>query len=173
MPRVGFHHSEATKERLRQGWAKRKMTPERFWSEVEKSDGCWLWRSAHTRRYGQVTVGGVSYSAHRYAWMTTYGPIPDGMLVCHHCDTTNCVRPEHLFIGTQHDNVQDMLSKGRGAPARGEKAGNARLTEVQVREIRRLHHYGVRPASLGRVTGVSEATIRHIVKGHTWQTTPD
>ena len=92
-------------------------TPERFWASVDPSGDCWLWQGAvHTDRggYGAFQDGdGIKY-AHRAAWELENGPIPEGMQVCHHCDNPPCVRGSHLFLGTQKDNIADMLAKGRG-----------------------------------------------------------
>lgn len=97
----------------------RVSTEERFWRQVEKGagdDDCWLWVRATTSqgRYGYFKWQNRSWQAHRAAWTLTHGPIPDGLVVCHRCDVTLCVRPDHLFLGTQADNVRDMWEKGRG-----------------------------------------------------------
>ena|SRR6478609_4188748 len=98
-------------------------TEERFWAKVEKTDACWLWTASLTKGgYGQFwfTLPRKRIDAHRAAWIITNGPIPDGLYVCHHCDTPRCVRPDHLFLGTPHDNTQDVIRKGRpiGRPTR-------------------------------------------------------
>ena len=78
---------------------------------------CWLWQSTtNANGYGLIAVGRKGEGqllAHRVAWELTYGNIPEGMLVCHHCDNPRCVRPEHLFLGTHADNTHDMMLKGR------------------------------------------------------------
>ena len=87
---------------------------EGFWRKVQRDDGCWMWTA------GRDGDGYGSYRnkrAHRVAWQLTRGPIPDGLVVCHSCDNPACVRPDHLFLGTQQDNIQDMLRKGRRPPA--------------------------------------------------------
>ena len=89
---------------------------ERFWEKVEKTGTCWLWTGARMGgrfRYGQLNVDGVLYYAHRIMWIATYGDIPSDRQVLHHCDVPHCVRPDHLFLGTQEDNVRDALRKHR------------------------------------------------------------
>lgn len=89
----------------------------RFWDNVQKSPGCWLWTAAKRHKgYGAFNVRGENFKAHRLAWELTYGPIPKGMHVCHRCDTPSCVNPTHLFLGTNQDNVADMFQKGRNSP---------------------------------------------------------
>ncbi len=91
-----------------------KSDGERFWSRVEKTDGCWLWRGHCDRLgYGQFWLGPGHTSAHRAAWILTNGFIPDGLNVLHTCDNCRCVRPGHLFLGTHLDNMRDMVTKGR------------------------------------------------------------
>ncbi len=88
----------------------------RFWPHVEKGEGCWRWTGAQGRTgHGTINLGGGRFGgAHRVAYTLTRGPIPEGMSVCHTCDNGWCVRPEHLFLGTQGDNIRDMIAKGRG-----------------------------------------------------------
>src|SRR5262245_23452394 len=75
---------------------------------------CWLFRWA-TNNSGDCYIAykGWPEGVHRISWIVNRGPIPNGIYVCHHCDTPNCFRPEHLFLGTPQENVWDMISKGR------------------------------------------------------------
>lgn len=87
---------------------------EHFWLKVDRTGDCWLWQA--TRRpkgYGTYYINRYPALAHRVAWELTNGPIPAGLDVLHHCDTPPCVRPTHLFLGTQSDNFADAKSKGR------------------------------------------------------------
>ena len=84
-----------------------------FWPRVKKSDGCWLWVGGKGNGYGYVWHDNRTKRAHRVSWEMAYGPIPLGLFVCHKCDTPLCVRPDHLFLGTAKDNIEDCFIKGR------------------------------------------------------------
>jgi hypothetical protein len=161
----------------------------RFWPRVQKSDGCWLWTGgANSNGYGRFQLNGSQTQATRALWTVTYGPIPDGMVVCHHCDNPPCVRLDHLFLGTRGDNMRDCGSKGRhnsqktpgfgfADPAFQKQHGRgghvrtyAKLTELQVAEIRSLKAGGARPVDLCRQFGMSKSTIWKITTGKTWRT---
>lgn len=140
--------------------------------EFEPNSGCWLWVGYLDRKgYGQIQVGGYTKSlAHRAAWTAFCGPIPSGLFVCHRCDTPACVNPDHLFLGTPLDNTRDMDAKGRrrSVSRAGELHPQARLTEADVAEIRRLH--GVIPQrKLGERFGVSPRQIHRILHGQSWR----
>ena len=108
-----------------------------FWEYVTLSPMCWEWTGGtRSTGYGAFRVAGRAWSAHRWAYTLSFGPIPDGMLVCHSCDNRLCVRPTHLFLGTHLDNQHDMIRKGRDRKAHGESHCNATLTDEQVRAIR-------------------------------------
>lgn len=90
---------------------------DRFWPRVQKTDGCWLWTGPKNQfGYGHMNSGryhGNVRSSHRVSWLIHFGPIPPGLFVLHRCDNPPCVRPDHLFLGTQSDNLADMRAKGR------------------------------------------------------------
>ena len=95
-----------------------KTLKARFWEKVDKTDDCWVWISSKisskpNRGYGRIWVNGKPELAHRISWEIANGPIPKGMQVLHRCDNPSCVRPDHLFLGTQRDNMQDSIEKGR------------------------------------------------------------
>ncbi|WP_350339401.1 HNH endonuclease signature motif containing protein [Paramicrobacterium chengjingii] len=92
----------------------RPTTSERLYSSlISTENGCLEWTGASVGGYGNIHVNGKSTLTHRLAWELAHGPIPNGMVVCHTCDNPPCCNPEHLFIGTQADNVRDMVSKRR------------------------------------------------------------
>ena len=105
----------------------KEKTIHRFWAKVDTSGECWNWIGAiNTNGYGRFRLFGIPTSAHRASFIINYGSIPEldewhGMCVLHKCDNKCCVNPEHLFLGTQQDNIIDMYSKGRGHsnPSRG------------------------------------------------------
>lgn len=162
-----------------------------FWENVNKEDGCWLWNGDRKNGYGRVSVGGQQLYAHRVSWQLTNGQIPNGMFICHHCDTPLCVRPDHLFLGTPADNVRDMRQKGRyptdvvrpsgddhwariypDKVKRGEANNKAKLTEGEVIEIRSRYATGlVSQQNLAVTFGVSQPVISSIVTGRTWKHT--
>lgn len=142
---------------------------ERFWSRVSTGPlgDCWLWRGAvHRDGYGSFKMSGQQVAAHRAAWILTRGPVPEGMLLCHHCDTPACVNPSHLFIGTNGDNLADMARKGRSL--RGERNGHAVLREADVRAVRRRAALGESIRQLAREFGITDSSMRKAIRGHSW-----
>ena len=102
---------------------------ERFWPKVTKSDGCWEWQGYCLRGgAGTLRVGNRSLYAARISYEMAYGPIPEGMLVCHKCDNPKCVRPDHLFVGTHADNNKDRAAKGRSVKELPSIRGDAHWT---------------------------------------------
>lgn len=94
-----------------------KPLAERFWEKVRKSDGCWEWTgSRNAAGYGKLSEGAAGsprLRAHRVSWELANGPVPAGLWVLHRCDNPPCVRPDHLWLGTRLDNMQDCARKGR------------------------------------------------------------
>lgn len=152
---------------------------ERFWRNVNKTPACWLWTAGQDGRgYGSLRVNGVMVKTHRLSWVIHNGDIPPSMNVLHRCDTPRCVRPDHLFLGTQSDNNADRQAKGRsrggknGGTAKGSRVGGARLTEADVPFIRRLHYYGLADSEIARAYGVARATINSVVRRRSWGHVP-
>lgn len=141
---------------------------DRFWAKVDKGspNECWLWLGGRaTGGYGVALHDGKRWQAHRLAWTLTYGPIPNGMLICHRHDNPSCCNPAHLFCGTQKDNVADAIAKGR--MLRGEMNGKAKLTEHDVLEIR-ARSTEVQ-ARLAEEFGVVRSHIGNILAGRYWK----
>jgi hypothetical protein len=108
--------------------------------------------------------------AHRVSWTLHNGAIPNGLHVLHHCDNPQCVNPAHLWLGTNADNMRDMIRKGRGNVAGGEDHGSAKLTEKQVIEIRERYAAGnITQHELGNEYGISKQTIGEIIRREIWK----
>jgi hypothetical protein len=141
----------------------------RFWGKVRIGDGCWEWtRFINPWGYGQAWNGKRIEGAHRIAWRLVNGEIPDGLLVCHRCDNPKCVRPGHLFLGTDADNYNDMARKGRRGAARGEQCPTRKLSNDGVREIRRLAAAKQSVSSIARAFGVSRTVVQGVVARRCW-----
>ncbi len=143
------------------------MVIERFWNKVKKTETCWLWQGAKSGNgYGSIKHNGKMISTHRFAYEMANGPIPDGLCVLHRCDVRACIRPDHLFLGTNLDNSRDMFAKGRAKPPKGDAHPTAKLTEAQVRSIiadDRMQR------QIADDLGVSKATVCLIKQGKTWR----
>lgn len=158
-------------------------TVARFWAKVNKTDTCWLW-TASTRHKGygafayRLDGRMVNDRAHRFSYQLHVGPIPAGMFVLHSCDVPACVNPAHLFLGTNTDNVRDMMAKGRGNAGksfpdgqweRGERHHAARLTEADVRTLRaRYEAGGTSFSALAREYGLAIGHVYRIVRRKAW-----
>jgi hypothetical protein len=141
----------------------------RFWAQVDKRgpNDCWPWRGPRDRKgYGCAYTGrgGLSRLAHRFAWTLINGPVPAGLLICHHCDNPPCCNPTHLFSGTILDNARDMVAKGRGGEPKGARNGNAKLTREQVITLLADQRGDT---IVARELGVSSQTVNWIRK-HGW-----
>jgi hypothetical protein len=140
----------------------------RFWSKVQITRGCWIWTAAlFNGGYGAFQDEGRALGAHRVAWELAYGPIPKGLHVLHHCDNPSCVRLDHLFLGTDADNMTDRDRKGR--QARGLRHGSAKLTVKKVALIRKEYvPYRISYTVLAKKYGVHPETIGRVIRGENW-----
>ena len=167
-----------------------KTLRERFWAKVRKTDECWEWiGSKNPKGYGLIRAG-VNHPwfrkrrmmAHRLSYELAFGEFDQELCVLHHCDNPSCVRPSHLFLGTQADNIRDKCSKDRQARgashgththpksiARGERQGSHKLSRIQVREIREAHAKGQTQISLAKAYDVSRPCIAGIVYRKQWR----
>jgi len=151
---------------------------ERFWRKVKKTEACWLWTGATIRGYGTIGRGARGKGnilTHVLSWQLHFGSTK-GLKVLHTCDVRNCVRPDHLWLGTVADNQTDMAKKGRRG--RGEAHETSILLEADVRLIRATtfagkgrwkQNPGPTFAEFAQSFGVSEATIRDAYHGRTWK----
>lgn len=155
----------------------------RFFKYVDKegSNGCWEWTGSKMGGYGGLgwyvrNEDGLaegrpkSTRAHRISWELHNGPIPDGLCVLHYCDNPSCVNPDHLFLGTLQDNMDDRNKKHRQAS--GAKHGRARLTELQVLTIRLLSKEGMTHVAISEKLSIPRTTVRYIANRQTWKDGP-
>lgn len=166
-----------------------RLTPpleEVFWSRVDKTshpDGCWIWTAGKfSGGYRCIKFHNTSHLAHRVAWKLVNGDIPNDLCVCHHCDNPPCCNPEHLFLGTNAENIADRVQKGRSATgkkaglylhperaAKGERNAAAKLTRPQVQEIRELYQAGkISQCQLARNYHISQGQVWRIIQGWSW-----
>ncbi len=146
------------------------IVQQRFSAKVGKRDpnDCWEWLGSKDGcGYGTFAIGRKVKNSHRVAWQIENGEIPDGMCVCHRCDNPPCCNPGHLFLGTHSDNMKDMSRKGR-AP-RGEKSPSAKITEGDVREIRRLVSMGVGQTDIAKEFGIAISNVSQISNRKRWR----
>lgn len=149
---------------------------ERFWEKVARRgpDECWEWQAFRNKKgYGKMLIGSRADGTnrkeytHRIAWLLTHGKMPSDC-VLHRCDNPPCCNPNHLFEGSRMDNSHDALAKGRLRV--GERHQNAKLTVSAVREARADYaRGGVTIRALAARYGVTEMTIHHALRGHTWK----
>jgi hypothetical protein len=163
-------------------------TEKRFWAKVDRTGRCWLWTAGvDSCGYGVFWYEGAPQRAHRVSWQLTRGRIPRRRKVLHRCDTPGCVRPTHLRLGTQRDNILDCVARGRTNPrsingprprvlprggrrgGRGEFNGHAKLTAAQVRRIRVLKVGGKTNRALSAQFGVDPSHISGIVNRRGWK----
>jgi hypothetical protein len=147
----------------------------RFWIKVNTAGpgvphvvgigNCWEWTAVthHSKHYGQFRLNGSMRQAHRVSWELFNGPIPKDLLVCHRCDNRKCVRPSHLFLGTNDENMADMYLKKRNVVLKGERSGAAKLKPEQVLDIRKMPGTHQKIAEMFNVSDSLIWAIKHNV----------
>lgn len=150
-------------------WQLRKPGPvePRFWSKVEKTDSCWVWKGGRRRKgYGVFHVLSRPVAAHRFSWELASGQkVPEGFHVLHRCDNPPCVNPAHLFVGSNADNMADAVEKGRHSSLH-QRGRRRRLSPEDVLEIRKRYGLGgLSHNDLAAAYGVSRTTIADVLKG--------
>lgn len=146
-----------------------------FWSKVDRSDlhGCHPWTAFLDKKgYGRFTHNRKTYSAARLAYQLHYGVDPGDKHVCHTCDYPRCCNPAHLWLGTNRENIDDRVAKGRSADSSGEKSGNAKMTYATVAEMRRLRSEGWPQKDLAERYGIARSRVSEICAGKVWNKTP-
>lgn len=140
--------------------------------EINDSTGCWEWsKCKNVKGYGHSSPNAIPYryigerQAHRAAYVSMIGLIPDCMFVCHRCDNPSCCNPEHLFVGTAKDNSQDMANKGRAYSPVGDKSIRSTLTREQVEEARRLRSNGKSVSDIAEMFNHSASNMSRVLRG--------
>jgi len=137
------------------------------------SSECILWPYwKNNKGYGTTRYEGRDWYVHRLAYRLHIGAVPDGMEICHGCDTPACYNPRHLFVGTHTDNMRDMFAKGRANSRVGDAHQFAKLTSDQVRAIRDEYRRGIRGRGhkvLAKKYGVSPSTMLGVINGTAWR----
>jgi len=147
----------------------------RFFSKVDKTDTCWVWKASirGNSGYGAFKINGKVKSAHRVSWeIYNEKKIPDGLLVCHKCNNRLCVNPEHLYVGTYVDNTRDAIRDGVRDHYKyvyGKKVGTAKLSEDNILEVVRLYEKGLSHKEIAKKLKVDRSTIGDVLRGRTWK----
>ena len=151
-------------------FAKSKCKPiePRFFNKVDKTGDCWLWiGSTYICGYGRMSWNGKTQSSHRISWKLKFGEIPNNLFVLHKCDEKLCVNPDHLFLGTQRDNILDLVKKGRNAKHHSRKW--KQLRKRSIIRIRKLYEEFKNYSKIANIYKVSRVTIMNVVKRKTWK----
>lgn len=150
---------------------------QRFWDKVDikTENECWNWKAStrghSTHDYGRFYFRKTRIQSHRVAWIISFGEIPIGLKVCHKCDNPKCVNPNHLFLGTQEDNMKDCKKKGRTGQnlTCGTTRYNAKVNDQKVKIIRAMFDNGYTNKGLSKMFEIAPSTICDIVKRRTWR----
>jgi len=129
-------------------------------SKIEEQTGCWIWQGPRSGNYGKIRVNQMTISTHRISYLEFNGPITDGLQVCHKCDNPLCINPEHLWLGTAKENMQDAKEKDR-VDISGMKNRFCKLTDGQIAEIRNLKNQGF---TYNRLSTIFNCTVTHLYR---------
>lgn len=149
-----------------------KSDADRFGSYVvypSKKEGCWLWRGGTRKKDNRARfwVDGYTREAAIVSYLVFVGEIEDGMLVLHKCDNPNCVNPEHLYLGTRKDNMNDFLTRV-GRKYKGEHSPAHKLTNKDARNVRKMFSGGMKQKDIAFIYKTTQSNISHIVRGKTF-----
>lgn len=148
--------------------ARRRRVRIRFMDKVKVEGDCWLWTGTRNHKgYGQFWFNGKMLQAHRHAYERLHGAIPTGKIIMHSCHVRACVRPSHLQIGTDRENLAERDRLGR--QARGARHANSKLTDAKVHDARRRYAAGETCSSMAREYGVKQATLSNAIRRLTWR----
>ncbi len=141
-----------------------------IWKRLNKTATCWLWTGCKfSNGYGRIRISKTETAvAHRVAWESTKGNIPRGVLVLHRCDVRHCCNPQHLFLGTDLDNVHDCMKKGRRANIKGSNHPAAKLNKSRVLAIRNGRKKGIPLSVFAKRYGVTNQAISMAAIGKSW-----
>lgn len=152
--------------------ATKEFIQNRFWTKVRKrsNDECWEWTGPRSSGgYGLFGIKRININAHRFAYKDTFGEFPAHLCVLHKCDNPPCCNPSHLFLGTNKDNTDDCIRKGRHKkPTLGEDHPMHKLSESDVIKMRRLYSGGMSAGQIAKRFGVSKVTTIAAISGYTW-----
>lgn len=129
-------------------------------------NGCWEWQLSRREGYGRLVRHGKTWQAHAFSYCVHVAPIPSNAQVNHLCHNRSCVNPDHLYAGTQAENVSDMLKAGRGNPLRGARNGNSKVSLEVVCAIRQSNDIARVEA---KKHGISLSLVYAIRKGLVWR----
>lgn len=137
----------------------------------ETDNGCWIFTGGSRNNFhGSLSINNVQWQAHRLAYTIACEEIPPNMYVLHRCDVGLCVNPDHLFLGTQQDNIADMIAKGRDNRIRkGEENGRAVVNEAIVKQIREMFTQGVPREEIRHKFEITQNILNKIISYRTWR----